>query len=186
MSRLQAIRRTASARVILLATGAALTLSGIALAEILEFGAPIDGKQAANCAGTGSEGTGFGYFTLDTETGEVNYNITFQGLGFPETVAHVHAPAPPCSQSTALYDLPTGSPKIGSTTLDAGEMQDMIDGLHYINIHTTEFAQAGEIRGQILLAKNGVPTTSEWGIIFMATMLLVGGAVLISRRPTPA
>ena len=132
-----------------LAVGTML-IASVAMADILEFNALIDGEQAENCAGSGSPGTGTGSFTLDTDTGFVVYEIEFSGLIGTETNAHVHGAAPMCAGAGIVYPLPLGSPKNGNTTLDAGEMQDMIDGLHYVNIHST-FNTSGEIRGQIIL-----------------------------------
>ena len=54
--------------------------SSVAVADILNFTATIDGVQADACAGTGSPGTGTGLFTLNTSTGDVTYDITFSGL----------------------------------------------------------------------------------------------------------
>ena len=132
-----------------LAVGTML-IASVAVAEILEFNAVIDGDQAVNCAGSGSPGTGTGSFTLDTITAVVSYNIEFSGLIGAETASHVHGPAPMCAGAGVLYGLPPGSPKIGSAILVGGAVQDMIDGLHYVNIHST-FNPGGEIRGQIIL-----------------------------------
>ncbi len=58
-----------------------LFMCTVARADLLHFTAALDGVQAADCAGSGSAGTGSGSFTLDTATGIVSYNITFSGLG---------------------------------------------------------------------------------------------------------
>ncbi len=136
-------------RIVTFVVGSMLTAS-VALADILEFNAVIDGDQAVNCAGSGSPGTGTGSFTLDTVTGLVNYNIVFSGLIGDETQSHVHGKAPMCVGAGVVYPLPLGSPKIGSTTLTAAQMANMIAGRHYVNIHTT-FDASGEIRGQIFV-----------------------------------
>ena len=99
---------------------------------------------------SGSTGTGTGSFTLDTDTGLVNYNIVFSGLIGAETQSHVHGAAPMCVGAGVVYPLPLGSPKIGSTTLNAAQMADMIAGLHYVNIHSS-FNGSGEIRGQVVV-----------------------------------
>lgn len=156
--------------------------AGIASAEILNFTAMIDGEQANSCNGTGSEGTGTGNFTLDTDTGEVDYNITFEGLGANETAAHVHGAAARCANTGVVYALPPGSPKVGQVTLTAQQMQDMIDGLHYVNIHSEDWP-GGEIRGQVEL-DSGVPATSTWGLAALVLCILAGGAYLAMRGRT--
>ena len=156
-------------------------------AAILNFQCTLDGAQAANCAGTGSAATGTGTFTLDTNTGEVNYNITFDIglLGNGETVAHTHGPAPACSGASPVYTLPNGNPKVGMVTLTAPQMQDMIDGNHYVNIHSNDFP-GGEIRGQILQSSAVIPTLSEWAML-VGFVLLSGMVVLFTiRRRTVA
>ncbi len=156
-----------------------LAVASMASAEVLNFTAQIDEGQVNNCNGSGSEGTGTGIFTLDTDTGLVNYNITFQGLEGTETASHVHGAAPRCVNIGVLYPLPLGSPKVGQTNLNAQQQQDMIDGLHYVNIHST-LHPGGEIRGQIEL-DSGVPATGTWGLVALAVCVLVGGGILAKR-----
>lgn len=97
----------------------------------------------------------------------------------PETVAHIHGPAAACAFGQVLFTLPPGSPKIGSETLSAAQAQDMLDGLHYVLIHSTVFG-SGEIRGQILLAP--IPTVSEWGVIAMILLMLTAGTLVYTRH----
>ena len=157
-------------------------LAGVARADILNFTATIDGPQANACAGTGSAGTGTGTFTLDTDTGLVNYNITFSGLSGTETVSHVHGAAAACASASPAYNLPLGDPKIGSTTLNASSQADMINGLHYVNIHSTVDG-GGEIRGQVLqVPVDPVPAVSEWGLVVMLLLTLTAGTMAIMRR----
>ena len=150
-----------------------LFLSGTLSGDLLNFTTTLDESQAAVCVGTGSAGIGTGTFTLDTDTGIVNYNVTLSGLTGTETFCHVHGPALECAMANQVYSLPLGNTKIGTTTLDAAEQADMIDGLHYVNVHTTTVA-GGEIRGQVLLfvPPEPVPTLSEWSITILTLLLL--------------
>jgi hypothetical protein len=109
----------------------------------------------------------------------VTYNITFQGLGAPETVAHVHGAADRCVNASPVYNLPLGSPKVGQANLNAQQQQDMIAGRHYVNIHSQDWP-AGEIRGQIE-QDSGVPTTGAWGLMALAACILAGGGFLATR-----
>lgn len=117
--------------------------------ELITFTANLDGSQVDGCTGTGSLGTGLGLFVLDTETGIVDYEITFTGLGSAEQAAHVHGPAAPCEFAGIVYVLPFGSPKVGIASLDSAQVQQMVDGLHFVLIHSVDLP-GGEIRGQIL------------------------------------
>lgn len=157
-----------------------LFMAGMARAEILEFTTTLDEAQENLCAGTGSTATGSGIFTLDTATGLVNYEITVTGLSSTEILAFVHHPAPECTKVVGGYQLPLGSPKVGSVTLSASEQADMINGLHYTNIHTNNFG-GGEIRGQIYLVVPA-PAVSEWGLAIMTVVVLAAGTIMLRRR----
>lgn len=148
-------------------------------ADLIQFTSALVGAQAADCLGTGSAGTGSGTLTLDTATGIVSYNITFSGLGSPETSAHVHGPAVECVGAVGIYVLSAGSPKIGtSPPLSAQDQADMIAGLHFINIHTVGFS-GGEIRGQIGSAP--IPAVSVWGFLVMILLIITAGALVFVR-----
>lgn len=166
-------------RTTLAAVCALFAVASVASAEVLNFTAQIDEGQVMNCNGSGSGGTGTGIFTLDTDTGLVTYNITFQGLEGTETASHVHGAAARCVNVGVLYPLPLGSPKVGQTNLNAQQQQDMIDGLHYVNIHSTLFP-GGEIRGQIEL-DSGVPAAGTWGLVALMACILAGGGILAKR-----
>ena len=169
----------------LMAILVSLVVVGVCHAEVLNFTAVIDGAQAESCNGD-SPGTGSGTFTLDTDTGQVDYEITFSGMIGTETAAHVHGPAPACSNTIPVYTLPLGSPKIGTAFLSPDAANDMIAGLHYVNIHSTAVG-GGEIRGQILLGEQEpIPTVSEWGMIGMTVLMVAGGAIMFRRRVAPA
>lgn len=159
----------------------------VAHADILNFEASIDGAQAGACAGSGSPATGTGNFTLDTVTGQVDYNITFDvgSLLGPETAAHVHGAAPECINAGVIYGLPAGSPKVGSVVLTAPQIADMIAGLHYVNIHST-IAPGGELRGQITQVATAVPSMAEWTMILTALLLLVVGTRWMVRQRASA
>ena len=162
-----------------------LVVVGVCHAEVLNFTTVIDGSQVENCTGT-SPGTGSGTLTLDTDTGQVDYEITFSGMTGTETASHVHGAAPECVNAGVVYGLPLGSPKIGTAFLSPGQANDMIAGLHYVNIHST-LLPGGEIRGQVLLAgEEPIPTVSEWGMIGMTVLMVAGGAIMFRRRVAPA
>lgn len=163
----------------LLLTGAILALAGTATnAEIVNFNAVINGAQAADCNGTGSSSSGTATFTLDTATLEVTYSIEYSALDGAESSSHVHSAAP-CNNGSIVFSLPAGSPKNGKHTLIVGQDNDMLAGLHYVNIHSSLHGD-GEIRGQILAA-GPIPTVSEWGLVAMVLLTLTAGTIAIVR-----
>jgi hypothetical protein len=117
-----------------------------ASAQVVEMIARLDGAQETPPVPT--QGTGLGVFSVDTQTGVVDYRITFQGLGSAETLAHVHGFAPPGTPAGILFTLPLGSTKCGTFTLAPSQQANFLAGLTYVNIHSANFG-GGEIRGQI-------------------------------------
>jgi hypothetical protein len=95
-----------------------------------------------------STATGLGTITVDTSTLKVSYDISFSPLVGAETAAHFHGPAARGLPAGILYPLPVGSPIAGSVFISPTELADLLNGLWYVNIHSTVFP-GGEIRGQI-------------------------------------
>jgi hypothetical protein len=130
-----------------------IALPAMAPAAIHNFDvASIDGAQET--PPNASTSTGSATLTLDDVTGIVTFNITHNCCGSGEILAHVHGPAGPGVPAGIVYNLPLGSPKVGSSpVLSAQQQADMLAGLHYVNIHSNDFT-GGEIRGQILLTES--------------------------------
>ncbi len=128
---------------------ACLAFGGATLAATVNFQATLE--QAQETPPNGSPSVWSGTFTLDTVTGMVSFNIKQTGppLVAPELFSHVHKGAIGVA-GPIKFGLPNGSPKVGVYgPLVAADMSDMMNGLHYANIHSNTFP-AGEIRGQIL------------------------------------
>ena len=138
-----------------LSIGAALlALSSLATAQTLRFGASFDGLEA----GTPSTGSGSALVTLDTATGAVTLTGNFTGLTSNCNNAHIHGPAPRGTPAGIVLGLsfpmaPSGTLS-GSGTMTPAQMNDLIGGLHYVNVHSVMFG-GGEIRGQLDL----IPST---------------------------
>lgn len=131
----------------------------------------LDGGQA----GTDSPGTGSGTLTFNDVTNQLDWNISFGGLVGTQTNAHFHGPAAPGSNAGIQIGLPLGSPLIGSAVLSADQETQLLGELWYLNIHSST-NQAGEIRGQLLLAPVPEPETYA---MMMAGLGLIG---LAARR----
>ena len=116
-----------------------------ALGSLVEWTFPMDGTQA----GTGSPGSGVGIINLNTDTRQLEWNITFGGLVGDELVSHFHGPAPAGQPAGVQISLPPGTPKIDSQVISEQQQTDLLAGLWYVNIHTDAFP-GGEIRGQVV------------------------------------
>nr|MBA3468314.1 CHRD domain-containing protein [Herpetosiphonaceae bacterium] len=115
-------------------------------ASCLTYQVAIDGAQEV--PPSGSTATGSAAITIDTAANTLSYNITFSGLSSSELSAHIHGFAPPGANAGVLHTLPAGSPKIGVYNYNQADEANILAGLTYINIHSTNFP-GGEIRGQI-------------------------------------
>ena len=125
-----------------------------------EFNVHLDTAQSANPSG-GRTGTGRGTISLSNNVLKVN--VVYSGLSASRTVDHFHAPAPRGANASVAYDIgaittgTTAGTILGDVPLVAGQyggksmaaqIQDIRDGLWYLNIHSTAFG-GGEIRGQV-------------------------------------
>jgi hypothetical protein len=142
----------------------------------LEFAINLDGLQETPPVATPASGTGSLF--LDDVTGNYTISGTFQDLIGTSNNAHIHGPAAvgagPAGVIHGLtFDLGVTSGNYsngaGLTTFTAPQMADLINGLYYVNIHST-FAPGGEIRGQILL----VPEPSTSALLGLGMGLLAG------------
>ncbi|MCA9292927.1 MAG: CHRD domain-containing protein [Phycisphaerales bacterium] len=160
----------------------AMATSTMAATHVFNF--PLEGTQEV--PPNASPGSGSATVTLDDVTGAVSVNATFTGLIGNATASHIHGPAAPGVNAGVLVTL---SPTVGATsgtitgsgTLTAPQITDMLNGLHYINLHSTSFG-GGELRGQVVNAVGAIPTVSEWGMIVLGLVTLTGGTLLIRRR----
>jgi hypothetical protein len=97
-------------------------------------------------------------------------NVSYTGLKAPLTVAHFHGPATAAQAASVLVGLvpeisdpgATSGLIRGSVTLTEQQRQFLLDGLLYINLHTSAHA-SGEIRGQVVpkVAPNYIVIASD-------------------------
>jgi Cu/Zn superoxide dismutase len=115
--------------------------------QIVPLNASLNGDQEVPPVTT--TGSGWGTFTIDTDTNELSYYIQYFGLTANETAAHIHGTALHGSGGGVQHDLGVGNPKIGTWTYPESRELALISGQMYVNIHSGNFP-AGEIRGQIV------------------------------------
>ena len=116
-------------------------------AELIDFVITLDGTQQDPFVET--TGAGSGVATLQPDTLEFAWDISFADLEGTQTAAHFHGAAPLCENAGVQIGLPTGSPISGSQILTAQQADDLLAGLWYVNVHTTLHG-GGEIRGQVM------------------------------------
>lgn len=133
----------------------------------------IDGSQANMGNGTGSVGVGAATMTLDHDTNLFSWFIAWQDLVSPVINGHFHGPAAPGMNAGVEvgFDF-TQNPSIGSATLSAGQVSDLLAGLWYINIHTEAFT-GGEIRGQVFVLEQIPLPAAVW--LFGAGLVSLAG-----------
>lgn len=78
------------------------------------------------------------------------FTLTATYSGFTATAGHIHK-APVGTAGPIVFPLPyqTSPVTYTSPTLDATQEADLMNGLYYVNFHSSTFP-AGEIRGQLL------------------------------------
>ena len=142
--------RTASIATIVGAAGL-LIATAAAYADVINMTAELTG--AAEVPANDSAGKGTLEATYDTETMELTWTVTYEGLTGDATAAHFHGPA--AADATAGPVVPIegdlASPIEGSATLTEEQATQLQDGLWYFNVHTAQYPD-GEIRGQVTAA----------------------------------
>ncbi len=111
----------------------------------LEASFLIDGAQEVPAVTTTA--TGAGTVTLDTVANTLTFDVSYTNL-MNETMAHIHGFAAAGAEAGILFNLPLGTPKVGSVNYTEAQEDDIIAGLTYVNIHTVANS-GGEIRGQV-------------------------------------
>jgi hypothetical protein len=125
---------------------ASLLLAGVALAASMTFTADL-----ADAGEGDADGSGSATITIDTETGEVCWDLSVEGIG-DVVASHIHAGAEGESGGVVVPLDVDGFSGTSEGCVDAGDadLQAIVDDPagFYVNIHTAEF-QGGAIRGQL-------------------------------------
>ncbi|PCK05300.1 MAG: CHRD protein [Alteromonadaceae bacterium] len=145
-----------------------------ASAGVINLTATIDGAQANAGAGSGSSGMGMADMTLDDVSKMFSWNIWWQDLSGAVSSAHFHGPALPDQNTGVQVSIgDISSPSMGMAMISDSQIDDLLAGLWYINIHTV-MHPGGEIRGQV----NVVPEPEALILLGVALLALS----LIRRR----
>lgn len=147
-------------------------------AQITVFNTVMTGDQANAGMGTGSPGKGAGTMTLDMDTGLFTWFIAWENLTGDVVNAHFHGPASPDENGGVQVAIDfTSNPTQGSAVLTAPQIDDLLQGLWYVNIHST-VNPGGEIRGQVL-ALTPIPVPAA---LYMFGAALIGLSRFARKR----
>jgi hypothetical protein len=131
------------------ALGAALLLASSASATVHVFNVTLTGAEEVPPVPTPA--TGSATVTIDDRALTVTVSGTYSGLIGVQTLAHIHRAAPGVSGPIVVNLNGTGGTSgsfSGSDFLTPAQVIDALNGLHYLNVHSSSFG-AGEIRGQV-------------------------------------
>jgi CHRD domain-containing protein/Calx-beta domain-containing protein len=128
--------------VVSLSNGAVYQISG---KQPALFVANLNGAQEV--PPNNSSATGTATLLLSSDEKEARLALNFAGLSSAQTDAHIHGPAPAGTAAGVLFPLPTGQVNDFQITLTSQQVQNLKDGLLYVNVHSSNFP-GGEIRGQ--------------------------------------
>jgi hypothetical protein len=133
-----------------------------------------------------STATGTAFITINTETNQLTYSITYAGLtGGTVSAGHIHGFADQTTAAGVLHGFGSlTSPINGVWNYTQAQEANILAGLTYVNIHSTPTYPGGEIRGQIYPLAEGaaVPSMSQWGLVGLGLTLALAGGVLVVRR----
>jgi hypothetical protein len=117
---------------------------------------------------------------LDTELGELSWDLQWSGLTGPAFAAHFHDAPPgvagPIEVPMFVLEMGEGTADgqhMGSAIIDSEQITELLAGEWYVNVHTPN-NPAGEIRGQVTAS---VPEPA--GIVLLSFGLL---ALILLRR----
>ncbi len=131
-------------------------LRGQVLFPLVTYTGALDAAQA----GTTSTGTSTYTISVDRNNNEVVINGTYSNMLGDVNVCHLHGAAWFGQSAGPMFPIPDTGGTAGTftttRTLTDTEVDDVLDGFTYINIHTTAI-NSGELRGQVIGDTLGTP-----------------------------
>jgi hypothetical protein len=110
------------------------------------FVATLNGAQETPPTNSTATGTATVLLSPDEKTARVSLN--FSGLSSAQTAAHIHGAALPGVMAPVIFPLPLGNQTDFLISPTGGDVQNLKDGMLYVNVHSNTFPN-GEIRGQL-------------------------------------
>jgi hypothetical protein len=134
-----------------LVVAGALAVAGCGMMDRDKGGAgvmsvPLSGKNEVPPNAT----TGSGTARVELDGSVIKWNVTYSGTTGPVTAGHFHGPAAAGANAGVVVPF-TGaltSPIVGQATLTPAQVDQVKQGLWYVNLHTAA-NPGGELRGQV-------------------------------------
>ena len=145
------------------------------------FNFMLSGSQATT-AGTPTGSAAYATVTLDGSN--LDWSVVYEGIS-SLNAAHFHGPAGSGATAGVSQGITAGpSPMVGSATLDAGQISDLLAGNWYLNLHTPE-NPGGELRGQVVSTLPFTPNTLLSGSqVVGVNAVAAAGAALVTFNTT--
>ena len=153
-------------------------------AHLANFTADLSGANEVDDPGN-PEGTGSASVVIDSDTSEVCFTITFEGIEDP-VAAHIHQGAADVNGDVVVSFDWENNPGEGCVAGDAAVVSAIVadPSGYYVNVHTPAFP-AGNIRGQLVAATGELPATGSNFTLFLllaGAALTAGGAIVYVNR----
>lgn len=107
---------------------------------------PLSGQNEVPPNSSGGSGTA----KVELDGNVIKWTVTYSGATGPIVAGHFHGPAQPGANAGVVVPFagPLASPIIGSATLTPAQVDQVKQGLWYVNLHTAAHP-GGELRGQV-------------------------------------
>jgi hypothetical protein len=107
---------------------------------------PLSGQNEVPPNASPASGTA----KVELDGNVIKWTVTYSGTTGPVTAGHFHGPAKPGANAGVVVPFagPLASPITGSATLTPAQVDQVKQGLWYINLHTAA-NPGGELRGQV-------------------------------------
>jgi len=132
------------------AVAAILAFAHPAAAEVIPLTAQLTAH--AEVPPNPSQAHGTAGLSLDTQSRNLAWTIHYAGMSAQLSAAHFHGPATTAGNAGILVPIDASkgqSPLTGFATLTQSQVDEVLAGRWYINLHTRTHP-GGEIRGQVL------------------------------------
>ena len=138
--------------------------------------ATLTGAAQVEAAGD-PDGSGTAMVTLNTDTGEVSFDLSYANVKLPTAAAHIHRGAAGVAGPVVVpfYAEPKDTNRVsGKVTADVALVKEIAANPagFYVNVHNADYPK-GAIRGQ--LAAQGLPST---GASESMPLLVLSGALV--------
>ncbi len=127
--------------------------------DLVYLKAILQGSQEVPPNGSTAAGTVIVRYNKAINT--LEFKGDYQNLSAAITASHIHGPAAPGANAGVIFSLTNTGGTTGTLTLNAtltaGQEADLLNGLLYVNVHSSSFP-GGEVRGQLTTTTPGTKT----------------------------